>query len=342
MALEGNYTFAGIGAAEAKDRISEHRTGVPALGDRQALLSAPIRFTTGVKIMNQGENAADVRLAHGQSEKAVTAELLAALSGDLTTYRGKLQFANVKPGSVTIVNGGAPDTLIDDGAGLLVEQASPATQRGTINYTTGTVDWTYGAAATEPVSIAYTHTDFVEFAFAQTETPTVATSYPENISTVFGRVVPGSVTVTDGVETFVDDGKGNMLETTAGIAVVRGSINYGTGAITLTGGTGTLANPTTLTYNFNPFGAVVQGGGGSADMTLLTPDIPEIGSESFADGIKGESRLGLIGETTVAAKATDLLTQWSHHVEEPYRVKEEFTAFPPGGASNDPRIDQGF
>ena len=32
MSLEGNYSFAGIGAAEAKDRENEHRTGVPAIG----------------------------------------------------------------------------------------------------------------------------------------------------------------------------------------------------------------------------------------------------------------------------------------------------------------------
>lgn len=339
MSLEGNYTFAGIGAAEAKTRYNEHRTGVPPLGGKAALLSAPVRFTTDVKVMNQGEEACDVRLAHGSSTKTVTGEALAALSGDLTTYRGKLQFGAIVPGSVTIANAGAPATLEDDGNGNLVDQGT-TTVRGTIDYLTGTVDWTYGAAATEPVTADYQHNDYVEFAFAQSQPNTAAGAYPESFQTQFGRVVPGSVTLTDGVTTFVDDGKGNMLEGNA----VNGSIDYATGAITLTGGSAVLlttADLTVITYSFNPFGALLVPGGSTQGMSLLSPDIPEIGSEAFADGIKGESRLALVGESR-SNKSTHLLTQWGHHVEEPYRVQEEYTSFPPGGASNDPRIDQGF
>jgi hypothetical protein len=343
MSLEGNYTFAGIGAAEAKTRYNEHRTGVPALGSKAALLSAPIRQTTDLVVMNQGSEACDVRLAHGQSTKTATGELLAALSGDLTTYRGKLQFGAVVPGSVSIVNAGAPATLEDDGAGTLVDQGT-TTARGTIDYLTGTVNWTYGAAATEQVAATYQHTDFTEFAFAQTQVATAAAGYPETFATQFGRVVPGSLSLTDGALTFTDDGKGTMLETTGGIAVARGTIDYATGAINLTGGTAPLsgvADAVTITYSFNPFGALLVPGGSTQGMSLLSPDIPEIGSESYADGIKGEARLALVGESR-SNLSTHLMTQWGHHVDEPYRVKEEYTSFPPGGASNDPTIDQGF
>jgi len=339
MALEGNYSFAGIGAAEAKTRYNEHRTGVPPLGARAALLSAPVRFTTDVKVMNQGSAAADVRLAHGASEKAITGEHLAALGNPLTIFRGKLQYGSVKPGTVSITNAGAPATVVDDGAGNLVDTGT-TTKRGTIDYATGTVDLTYGAAATAPVVAAYTHTDFVEFKFAQVQLFTAAGAYPEAFTTQFGRVVPGTVTLTDATRTFVDDGKGNMIETGAGgPADVVGTVDYATGLITLTSGSAVLtagANGVTVGYSFNPFGALLVPGGSTQGMSLLSPDIPEIGSEAFADGIKGESLLALMGETR-SNQSTHLLTEWGHHVDEPYRVSEEYGAFPAGGASNDPR-----
>jgi len=337
MSLEGNYSFAGIGAAEAKTRENEHRTGVPPLGGKTALLSAPILRTTGVRAMNQGSAAADVRLAHGGSTKTKTGEHLAALGNPLTIFKGKLQSSSITPGTLSITNAGAPATVVDDGAGNLVDIGT-STLRGTVDYFTGIISLTYAVAATAPVLAGYSHTDWTEFGFAQTSTPTVATSYPEVLPTTFGRVVPGTVSLTDGVETFVDDGKGNMIETTGGIATVTGSIDYATGVITLTSGSGTLANPTTVTYQFNPFAGVLAAGGGSQGFDLLSPDIPEIGSEAFADGIKGEASLALLGETRDGNQATNLVTWWGHHGEEPYRVKEDYTSFPPGGASNDPRI----
>lgn len=337
MSLEGNYSFAGIGAAEAKDRINEHRTGVPAQGNMQALLSAPAKYTTGVKVMNQGSESCLVALAHGRSITAQTAELLAALSVSTTIYRGKLAFGAIVPGSLVITEAGANLDIVDDGAGVLHDTGLPAVTRGTVDYLTGTIDLLWGAAATEPVSATYNHTDWVQFASAQTSSVVPAGSYTETLQTGFGRVTPGSVSLTDGVEVFVDDGKGNMIETTGGIAVVTGSIDYATGVITLTSGSGTLANPVTITYSFNPFAVLLVAGGSTSGIPLLASAIPELGAEAFADGIKGESELALLGESRSTA-STHLMTQWSHHCEEPYRVNEEYTAFPAGGASNDPRL----
>lgn len=331
MSLEGNYTFAGIGAAEAKDRENEHRTGVPPQGSMAALLSAPIKRTTGVRVMNQGSEAAWVALAHGAAVKSVTTEYLAALSQSTTLYRGLLQFKSIVPGTVVITEAGALANVTDDGAGLLVD-AGTTTQRGTINYATGEIDLTWGAAATEPVTAAYDHTDWVQFGVAQTTSVVPAGSYPETLQTQFGRIVPGSVSLTDGVETFVDDGKGNMVETTA-TAVVQGTIDYATGTINLTGGSGTLANPTTITYQFNPFATLLVAGGAHQGVPLMPSAIPELGSEAFADGVKGESMLALLGESR-SNQETNLVTWWAHHVEDPYRVREEYTAFPPGGDSN--------
>jgi len=337
MSLEGNYSYAGIGAAEAKDRENEHRTGVPGAGaGLTALLSAPTRFTTGLRVMNQGSSGALVALAHGSATKSQAGEHLAALGNPLTIFRGKLAFGSLVPGTLLITIPGAPADVVDDGNGGLVDIGT-STSRGTIDYFNGILDMTLGAAATAPVTAAYDHNDWVQFASAQTSTPTAATSYPEVLPLGFGRVVPGSVSLTDGVETFVDDAKGNMIETTGGIASVEGSIDYATGVITLTGGTGTLANPTTVTYSFNPFATLLVAGGASSGVPLLSDAIPELGSEAYADGIKGESKLALLGVSRDAG-TTDLVTMWAHHVEEPYRVKEEFTSFPAGGASNDPRI----
>ena len=341
MSLEGNYSFAGIGAAEAKDRENEHRTGVPAAGGGlTALLAAPVRQTTGVKVMNQGGSAALVALAAGSAVRTQAGEHLAALGNPLTIFRGKLQFGAIVPGTLLISIPGAPADVEDDGAGGLVDIGT-TTSRGTIDYLTGVLDMTLGAAATAPVTAAYSHTDWVQLANAQISTPTVATSYPEVLALGFGRVVPGSVSLTDGGETFVDDGKGNMIETTGGIASVEGSIDYATGIITLTGGTGTLANPTTVNYSFNPFASLLVAGGSTQGIPLMASAIPELGAESLADGVKGQAELALLGVSRDGS-STNLLTQWSHHVDEPYRVREIYSAFPPGGATNDPTIDQGF
>jgi len=337
MSLEGNYSFAGIGAAEAKDRYNEHRTGVPSAGGKAALLSAPVRYTTGVDVMNQGGEDADIRLAHGSSDKLITAEILSALVTG-AVVRGQLANGAIVPKSFSVTDGAAQTVSDVNGDGILLDGASVT--RGTINYVTGELDLTFAAGATAPVTTTYIHNDFAEFLFAQVQAFTAAAAYTETFQTQFGRLVPGNVALTDGALTFVDDAKGNMIETTGGIATVVGSVDYALGIITLLSGTGALnggAGLTIVTYSFNPFGSLLRAGGSFQGFSLLSPDIPEIGSESYADGVKGESLLALIGETR-SNRSTNLLTRWYHHCEDPYRVKEEFTAFGPGGQSNDPRL----
>lgn len=349
---EGNYTFAGIGTAEAKTRHDEYRTGVPPLGQRLlALLSAPIRQTTDLKVMNQGNEACDVRLAHGSGTRTVAGELLAALGVSTTVYRGQLQFGSVVPGSVTIGAAAGPVPLTDvnpitgEGDGNLWDAGG--VKRGTINYLTGVVDITFAGAVTEPVTAGYQHTDWVQFAFAQVTSHTApggtgTGGTPEVIQTTFGRIVPGTIAFTDGGgDTFVDDGKGNIIETTGGSAAVVGTVDYATGVITVTDAGLAVTGTFNVTYSFNPFGALLVAGGSTQDMNLLSPDIPEIGSESYADGIKGESRLALVGMSR-SNRSTHLMTQWGHHVDDPYRVDSEYSGFPAGGASNDPTVDQGF
>ncbi|HUU94944.1 MAG TPA: hypothetical protein VM487_04325 [Phycisphaerae bacterium] len=336
---EGNYTFAGVNEVEAQDRTSEHRTGVPSAGSGlAALMAAPVGKTTSVKLVNFGSHPAEVRLRHGSSTKTVAAELLIALAqgGGTTIYIGGLQFGSIVPGSITVTDPGANPLLVDDAAqpGLLFETGTTV-QRGTINYVTGAISITYGAAATEPVVIAYQHTAPVDFASPVQTTAQAAAAYPFVMPLAFGRVNPGSVVIVDSAAppTFVDDGKGNIIDNTAAAEQVAGTIDYATGIITITAASAVLAGTVTATFTFNPFGKLLSAGGGSGSSTLYPGDIPELSDEPWADGIRGEDEVFLVGASRVQATSA-LITQWSHWGEEPYRVRGIFSEFAPGGHDN--------
>jgi hypothetical protein len=337
MGLEGSYSFAGIGAAEAKPRENEYRSGVPPAGaGLTPLLSMPAMRTTGVRVMNQGEADSLIVLGHGNKEKAITGEYLVGAFVSTTVYRGKLQFGAVKPKSVTISAAAGPVPLTDPaGDGVLKDAALVA--RGTINYRTGEFGITFASAVTEPVLAAYTHTDFSQFESPVQTNTQAAAAYPFTMAAPFGRLVPRSVSMTDGVRTFVDDGKGRMVESTGGGAVLRGTVDYGTGVVVLTSGSGALAGTVTMTSKFNPFGALVVKGGGAHGVNILSDAIPELGSEAWADGIKGEASACILGVSR-SGLSSNIVAWVSHHLEESYRVREEYAAFPAGGASNDPRV----
>jgi len=333
--VAGNHTFLGINEIEAQDRINEHRCGVPPHGTgREVLLHAPVTGTSGVRVVNVGEARCELRLRHQGQIKAVTAELLAALAATATHYVGRLQFKDITPGSVSIVNAGAPLTIVDDGAGVLHDTGVPTAVRGTIDYATGLIDFTYGAAPTEPVQIAYSHSDYTDFASPQQASSAAAGAFPFALQLGFGRVNPGSVSITEGTPlTFVDDGKGNIIETTGGIAVVVGTIDYATGLVTLTSASGALAGTVTATYTFNPFAAHLVRGAAAKMLDTYDSSLPEFTAQPWAVGIGGETRVGLVGEATEAnPNGASLVTQWAHYGEEPYRVEGSYSGFPPGGA----------
>jgi hypothetical protein len=344
--MSNNYSFAGIGHVEAQDRTDEYRTGVPSLGDGQELLTAPApgarQILSRVHAHNTGEEAAFLRLMHQGASKVVAAELLAAFADTATHYAGSLQFKAITPGSVTITNAGAPVDIVDDGLGVLHDVGIPANTRGTVDYANGVLDWTFGGAPTQPVSVAYTHTDYTDFASATQTTSHVSGGdgtggTPELIPLTFGRVVPGTIAFTDGGgDTFVDDGKGNIVETTV-TSVVVGTVDYATGIITVLTATDAITGTFNVTYQFNPFASLLAAAGGQALMDLFNAQIPELTQEPWADGLKGEARVGLWGESRSNAQ-TNLVTMWGHASEEPFRVEAPFSGFPPGGHDNDPRI----
>lgn len=342
--MEGNYTFAGINEVEAQDRHDEYRTGVPALGDGQTLLDAPApdarKILSKVHLHNTGSHAALLRLQHQGATKSVGAEILSSFDVGGNRFTGSLQFKALVPGTVVVTEGGALADIVDDGAGTLHDLGIPANVRGTVDYVNGLLDLTWGGAATAPVTVAYDHQDATDFSSAaQALTATAAGAYPETFQSTVGRVIPGSVSLTDGALTFVDDGKGNMIETTGGIATVVGTVDYGTGLVTLTSGTAPMSavvDATTLTTSYNPFASLLQPGG-QATADFLNSQIPELTQEPWADGLKGESRVSLWGECLTAAQ-TNLITKWYHASEDPFRVDAPFSGFPAGGHDNDPRL----
>jgi len=337
---EGSYTFAGINEVEAQDRVNELRTGVPSAGQGLLpLFAAPVKRTTSVKTVNVGSQAVEVRLRHGSSVKTQTAEWLTGMAqgGGTTIYIGKLQYGRIVPGSVLVAAPGAPADLEDSAsnAGKLFDVGT-TTQRGTIDYYTGVVSITFGVAATEPVTITYQHTAPVDFASPAQVTNQAAAGFPFAMPLSFGRVNPGSVSIVHGgATTYADDGKGNILETTAALEAIQGSIDYATGVVTITGGSAALAGTVAATFTFNPFGKLLAAGGGSGEATLYPGDIPELTEEPWADGVKGEDEVFLVGASRVQ-ESSNLITKWTHWGEEPYRVRGIFSSFSPGGHDNDP------
>lgn len=333
--VAGNHTFQGISQAEAQDREDEIRTGVPVLGSGLTLLiAAPHKSTAGVHVQNVGDIGVQVRLRHQGATKTRTNEPLTARAASATRYVGALQHKSIVPGTVSITNAGAPLTIVDTGGLGLLFDTGTTTQRGTIDYATGLVDITYGAAPTEPVRATYQHTDYTDFASPTQTSTKAAAAYTFTQQLGFGRVNPGSIALTDGALTFADDGKGTMLETTGGISVARGTVDYSTGLITLTGGTAPLGGTVTTTYTFNPFGSRIASGGAARLLDLYGGGIPELTAEPYADGVSGETDVGLFGEATEAsALGSALTTKWMHFGEgSAYRALGSASTFPPGGA----------
>jgi hypothetical protein len=344
MAVEA-FNFAGIANAEARDRINEARSGVPSKGNGQALLSAPANRTAKVGAMNVGDNPCVVRARHGSATKTQTNEHLVALGVAGNRFVGKLAFGKIVKGSMSITNAGAPATIVDDSAGNLVDTGT-TTKRGTIDYVNGIIDFTYGAGPTKPVRATYQHTDYSDFdSPAQTTVKatgavTPSGGSPFTVQLGFGRVNPGSISIVDGgTFTFVDDGKGNLVQTdvTASTAKV-GTVDYTTGLLTFTSASGALTGNMTVTYKFNPFATALAGGGGQKGVELFPGAIPELSSAAWAAGIKSDANVALWGEGTSGSLASALIGQFSHFGDEPYRVTEDYSGFPAGGASNDTRV----
>jgi hypothetical protein len=340
------YTFAGIGHAEHQDRVNEHRTGVPGLGNGAVLLSAPINRTSGFSIANTGYLGAHLRLRNRGAEKTISAEPLTASNLGTGLFRGKLQYRSVKKGSVTITPVGGANVIVDvDSNGVAdgnLYDTGTDTVRGTIDHENGLFNFTMSGTPTEMVAAAYKHTDAVDF-ISPSQAILQAGGAAFTFALAFGRVNPGSVAFSDSTGTpqdFVDDGKGNIIKTNAGAVAKAGTIDYKDGTITLTVAT---VGSITGSYRFNPFAAKVAAGGGSRAIDLFPGVLPELMAAAWAAGMKGQTDVCLWGESygtnpLGSGMSTAVVAKVAHFGEDPFRVREEYSTFPAGGQSNDTRI----
>jgi hypothetical protein len=201
---------------------------------------------------------------------------------------------------------------------------------------TGVIDFTFGGAITLPVTIAYQHEDFQDFASASlNQAFATAAAFPNTFKLTFGRVNPGSFVGSDTIKSFTDDGKGNIINISVPAAtIVAGSIDYATGIFTITTA---LAFPGTFTvsaYTFNPFAGLIAPGGGQKIFDMFPGQLPELTVAPWAAGINGETTLALWGESRGNAGSV-IITRWWHFGEEPFRVVAKYSGFLPGGESND-------
>jgi hypothetical protein len=339
MAETDTLSFNGVGFVESQERVDEYKSGVPVKGAGAILFTAPIKRTAKVAAVNTGKEACVLRMKHMGSLKTIASENLSAFNQGGNKYVGKLQYGKITPKSVSITNAGAPLTIVDDGFGSLYDTGFvgvAANLRGTINYTTGAISIQYGAAPTAPVLAGYTHNDAVDFASANQVVVDAGGALPHTITLPYGRVVPRSVSLTDGVATWADDGHGNILVAN----VVRGTIDYAAGVVVIVSGPVPGALTAASVMKFNPFAALLAAAGTAKLMDLFS-QIPELTNAAYSAGIKSETQLALVGEGNVASgQGTHIHTMWSHYSEEPYRVTAVSAGFGPGGHDNDLALDQ--
>lgn len=238
-------------------RLRDDGTGVMT-GDDAAYGTGSINYTTGGMVITLGslpDVDSSVLLAWGSPAHYVVRA--GATSDASTAIEQTLQLTAlpVSPGSLTVswVSGGVAKSAT--GAGLVLS----GNATGTVDATTGLVTMNYGAFVPDAGSLV---TASYNQLVASGATPvadaaTITVGDPTNIILPHA-VAPGSLSmnayVTVGTDTLIwyllsiaDDGSGNMvtiqqrLSTShAGVVIpggqVVGTVNYGTGVVSLTGG----------------------------------------------------------------------------------------------------------
>jgi len=162
------------------------------------------------------EVTAEVLGTGGADATAVSAEVIGAGNGTLKFFSGQFANDDVAPGTVTItatVSAGSVTMADTNGDGLL----DGAAGSGRIDYATGffTIAFPTAPDNSTNVTAGYSHTP-------------PARAFTGGLAEV--PVEPGSVVITDGVETFADDGFGRLTGDDGG----SGTVDYVTGTVAVT------------------------------------------------------------------------------------------------------------
>lgn len=275
-----NYTFHGIG--HKPDDIKQLELRFGALRSGGLLNYVPDKFWEAQRVMRialssrRGTQNLFAAVRIGGVARTVTSLNMEADETSATTAAGQLPFNNITPSTVTFTHGGAANNITDDGNGLLVDSGT-STQRGTINYTTG--EYSYTASNTKGLTTCtFTHTDYVDVPGAsdESETSTNGAGSKTHTGTTAYPVVPTTFTAVDDSSgpstcTVTDDGRGRLIQTLSAEKVV-GTIDYKTGAISMSGLDTNIDTKLTYTYRRNVLGKTIAAGGAEVELNLLPGD----------------------------------------------------------------------
>jgi len=216
MTMNGKIGSISYGAGRARAEGSWPAVMAAAIKADQGELPAGLILSPSAAGLVPYEAVAAEVLGTGEAAATdVAAEVLGAADGSIKAFEAILANDDVTPGSLTVTGtvGAAAKTAVDDGLGHLSGELGA----GIVDYASGYVRIYCPTAPDNAtnVTLDYSHTPPT-----RTFSGTLA-DFP---------VRPGSVEITDGTETFSDDGLGRLTGDAGG----SGTVDYETGAVSAT------------------------------------------------------------------------------------------------------------
>lgn len=306
------YSFNGIGTPPDADKNASVMIGAGRKGTLQNAkppVSALAERITSVNLRTVS-GSFDIRTILKVGGKVITVVARNATRDKTaaTTAAGVLPNLNIVPGSVLFTLPGAGNDIQDDGNGILVDFGT-STARGVINYATGAYSFT-ASGAIGNLSVGYQHTDFISVSggAATAEVDVTGAGTVAQTHTTSFPIVPGTWAGNDaGAQTYVDDAKGNIVQTNVAVHLVVGTIDYVNGVVSITASAAVIGASITHNYTKDLFNKKIAAGGGYVN-TQLWPD----GGELYADAVKSTPvpalggadcpsvKLGIFAESTNA------------------------------------------
>lgn len=216
MVIEGKIGSINYGLGRARGEGSWPAVVAAILKADQGELPAGLILSPSADGLVPYEAVADESIGTGEAAAtAVNDEVLGAGTGTAKAFEAILANDDITPGSIVITGtvSAAPVTAADDGQGHLTGDLGA----GIVDYATGYIRLYCSTAPDNStnVTLDYSHTPP-----AKTFSGTLAKA----------PVRPGSVEISDGVETLADNGLGQLVGSSGG----SGTINYQTGVVAAT------------------------------------------------------------------------------------------------------------
>lgn len=324
------YSFNGVGTPPDADKNASLMLGAGRKGTLQNAKPPVVALAERVVAVNlrtvSGNDAIRTILKVGGKVITVTGRNATRDKTAATTAAGVLPNLHIVPGSVLFTLPGAGNDIQDDGNGILVDFGT-STARGVINYDTGAYSFT-ASGAIGNLSVGYQHTDYISVSggAATAEVDTTGAGTVAQTHTTTSPIVPGTWTGADtGAQTYVDDAKGNIIQTNVATHIVVGTIDYVNGVVSITASAAVIAVSITHNYTIDKYNKKVAAGGGYVN-NQLWPD----GGEQYADAIKSTPvpalggadcptvKLGLFAESTSATGEGALRVNFTYRAQDTF------------------------